>query len=110
MAWECLAYDWLPSITFSTFTRHIHLYIKQNWEGDIYIGLCIQPCTCKNNATMSFHFHYVAFGALAITLLHVCWGVMWFDGWERRRWWWVVLVPVSHMVISCLVCTYTYTQ
>ena len=77
--------------------------------GREYLGLCIQPCTCKNNATMSFHFHYVAFGALAITLLHVCWGVMWFDGWERRRWWWVVLVPVSHMVISCLVCTYTHT-
>ena len=40
-------------------------------------------------------------------ILHTCWSVLWFDGWDNIRDWRgavkVAVVVITHMVISCLV-------
>lgn len=40
---------------------------------------------------------------MAIILLHMFWGVVFFDACEKQRWWAVAAVVVSHLVVSCLV-------
>ena len=40
---------------------------------------------------------------LAIILLHMFWGVVFFDACEKQRWWAVAAVVISHLVVSCLV-------
>lgn len=40
---------------------------------------------------------------MAIILLHMFWGVVFFDACERQRWWAVAAVVISHLVVSCLV-------
>ena len=39
--------------------------------------------------------------------LHICWGILWFDGWERpKTWLGVVKIATTlftHMLVSCLV-------
>src|SRR4029434_1806246 len=44
---------------------------------------------------------------LALTLLHTFWGVVFFEGCEKRRWWGIGVVVVLHLIVSCLVSTYT---
>ena len=44
-----------------------------------------------------------AFAANIVIILHICWGVLWFDGWEHRNWTAIVITFVTHMLISCLV-------
>jgi len=40
---------------------------------------------------------------LCFILLHTCWGVVFFNGLEKKRYYQVVIVLLSHMLISCLV-------
>lgn len=40
---------------------------------------------------------------MAVVLLHTFWGVIFFDACERRRYWCLGLVVVSHLVTSGLV-------
>lgn len=40
---------------------------------------------------------------MAIILLHMFWGVVFFDACEKQRWWAVAAVVISHLVVSCLV-------
>lgn len=40
---------------------------------------------------------------MAIILLHMFWGVVFFDACERQRWWAVAAVVISHLLVSCLV-------
>lgn len=44
-----------------------------------------------------------AFMTMAIILLHMFWGVVFFDACEKQRWWCVVVVVGSHLLVSCLV-------
>lgn len=47
----------------------------------------------------------LAFMTMAIILLHMFWGVVFFDACEKQRWWAVAAVVISHLVVSCLVST-----
>lgn len=40
---------------------------------------------------------------MAIILLHMFWGVVFFDACEKQRWWAVAAVVISHLFVSCLV-------
>lgn len=44
-----------------------------------------------------------AFLTAAVILLHTFWGVVFFDACERRRYWALVLVVLSHLLTSGLV-------
>lgn len=46
---------------------------------------------------------FLAFMTMAIILLHMFWGVVFFDACEKRRWWAVAAVVISHLFVSCLV-------
>lgn len=46
---------------------------------------------------------FPAFMTMAIILLHMFWGVVFFDACEKQRWWAVAAVVVSHLTVSCLV-------
>nr|XP_061811328.1 gamma-secretase subunit Aph-1b isoform X2 [Nerophis lumbriciformis] len=43
-----------------------------------------------------------AFMTMAIILLHMFWGVVFFDACEKQQWWAVAAVVISHLVVSCL--------
>ncbi len=53
--------------------------------------------------TESCMFPFPAFMTMAIILLHMFWGVVFFDACEKQRWWAVAAVVISHLVVSCLV-------
>ncbi len=40
---------------------------------------------------------------MAIILLHMFWGVVFFDACEKQRWWAIAAVVISHLIVSCLV-------
>lgn len=46
---------------------------------------------------------FLAFMTMAIILLHMFWGVVFFDACEKQRWWAVAAVVISHLLVSCLV-------
>nr|XP_033776437.1 gamma-secretase subunit APH-1B isoform X2 [Geotrypetes seraphini] len=43
-----------------------------------------------------------AFMTLAMILLHIFWGVVFFDACEKKKWWALVLVIISHLLVSGL--------
>uniref|UniRef100_UPI003AAF4C1C gamma-secretase subunit Aph-1b isoform X2 n=1 Tax=Centroberyx gerrardi TaxID=166262 RepID=UPI003AAF4C1C len=43
-----------------------------------------------------------AFMTMAIILLHMFWGVVFFDACEKQRWWSLAVVVISHLLVSCL--------
>ncbi|XP_029353938.1 gamma-secretase subunit Aph-1b isoform X3 [Echeneis naucrates] len=43
-----------------------------------------------------------AFMTMAIILLHMFWGVVFFDACEKQCWWAVAAVVISHLTVSCL--------
>jgi len=44
-----------------------------------------------------------AFLTLSFILLHTFWGIIYFDGCRRRRYYQPVIVIILHMALSCLV-------
>ena len=44
-----------------------------------------------------------AFMTLVITLLHVFWGIVFFDGCEKKKWYTLLVVLLSHLLVSALV-------
>ncbi|XP_067871359.1 gamma-secretase subunit Aph-1b-like isoform X2 [Heterodontus francisci] len=47
------------------------------------------------------HFFLLsAFMTLAIILLHVFWGIIYFDACEKKKWWALAAVVLSHLVVS----------
>ncbi|XP_071398621.1 gamma-secretase subunit Aph-1b isoform X2 [Centroberyx affinis] len=44
----------------------------------------------------------VSFMTMAIILLHMFWGVVFFDACEKQRWWSLAVVVISHLIVSCL--------
>ncbi|XP_048784999.1 gamma-secretase subunit APH-1A isoform X2 [Lagopus muta] len=49
-----------------------------------------------------YYFITSAFLTMAVVLLHTFWGVIFFDACERRRYWCLGLVVISHLVTSGL--------
>ena len=52
-----------------------------------------------------------AFATNILILLHICWGVLWFDGWEQRglrRWIQIGTTFFSHMLVAGLVSLKSY--
>ncbi|KAG9353782.1 hypothetical protein AGOR_G00013390 [Albula goreensis] len=49
-----------------------------------------------------YYFITSASMTLAVTLLHTFWGVVFFDGCERKRWWVIAVVVCLHLVVSGL--------
>ncbi|XP_005285122.1 gamma-secretase subunit APH-1B isoform X2 [Trachemys scripta elegans] len=41
-----------------------------------------------------------AFMTLAIVLLHIFWGIVFFDACEKKKWWALALVILSHLLVS----------
>lgn len=48
-----------------------------------------------------------AFMTLVIILLHVFWGIIFFDGCEKKKWSALLVVLLSHLLVSALVSTAT---
>lgn len=49
-----------------------------------------------------YYFITSAVMTLALTLLHTFWGVVFFDGCEKKRWWVICVVLSLHLVVSGL--------
>ncbi|KAK3522044.1 hypothetical protein QTP70_022462 [Hemibagrus guttatus] len=49
-----------------------------------------------------YYFITSALMTLAITLLHTFWGVVFFEGCEKSRWWVIVVVVCLHLLVSSL--------
>uniref|UniRef100_A0A3B3CLL8 Gamma-secretase subunit APH-1 n=1 Tax=Oryzias melastigma TaxID=30732 RepID=A0A3B3CLL8_ORYME len=60
------------------------------------------PGTVGIHGDSQHYFLSSAFMTMAIILLHMFWGVVFFDACEKRCWWAVGLVVVIHLVVSCL--------
>ncbi|KAK1798241.1 hypothetical protein P4O66_006637 [Electrophorus voltai] len=62
----------------------------------------VGPGTVGIHGDSQHYFISSAFMTLAIILLHMFWGVVFFDACERRRWWVLSAVVLSHLLVSCL--------
>ncbi|XP_076003093.1 gamma-secretase subunit Aph-1b [Genypterus blacodes] len=62
----------------------------------------VGPGTVGIHGDSQHYFLSSAFMTMAIILLHMFWGVVFFDACEKKRWWAVAIVVLSHLVISCL--------
>ncbi|MBN3277321.1 APH1B secretase, partial [Polyodon spathula] len=60
------------------------------------------PGTVGIHGDSQHYFVSSAFMTMAIILLHMFWGVVFFDACEKKRWWAVLIVVLSHLLVSCL--------
>ncbi|XP_051979237.1 gamma-secretase subunit Aph-1b [Xyrauchen texanus] len=60
------------------------------------------PGTVGIHGDSQHYFLSSAFMTLAIILLHMFWGVVFFEACEKQRWWAVGAVVISHLLVSCL--------
>lgn len=44
-----------------------------------------------------------AFMTLVIILLHMFWGIVFFDGCEKKKWYTLLVVLLTHLLVSALV-------
>ncbi|XP_061611821.1 gamma-secretase subunit Aph-1b-like isoform X2 [Phyllopteryx taeniolatus] len=63
----------------------------------------VGPGTIGIHGDSQHYFLSSAFMTMAIILLHMFWGVVFFDACEKQQWWAVATVVISHLVVSCLV-------
>nr|XP_023414083.1 gamma-secretase subunit APH-1B [Loxodonta africana] len=47
-------------------------------------------------------FIHSAFMTLVIILLHIFWGIVFFDGCEKKRWCALLVVVLTHLLVSAL--------
>ncbi|MCJ8737313.1 hypothetical protein PDJAM_G00022490, partial [Pangasius djambal] len=62
----------------------------------------VGPGTVGIHGDSQHYFISSAFMTLAIILLHMFWGVVFFESCERRSWWSLGAVVCSHLLVSCL--------
>ncbi|XP_061526956.1 gamma-secretase subunit Aph-1b isoform X3 [Phycodurus eques] len=62
----------------------------------------VGPGTIGIHGDSQHYFLSSAFMTMAIILLHMFWGVVFFDACEKQQWWAVATVVISHLVVSCL--------
>ncbi|KPP73763.1 gamma-secretase subunit Aph-1b-like [Scleropages formosus] len=60
------------------------------------------PGTVGIYGDSQYYFITSAFMTMAMTLLHTFWGVVFFDGCEKRRWWVIAAVAALHLLVSGL--------
>ncbi|KAG7473378.1 gamma-secretase subunit Aph-1b [Megalops cyprinoides] len=60
------------------------------------------PGTVGIHGDSQHYFISSAFMTMAIILLHMCWGVVFFEACEKQRWLSLAAVVVSHLLVSCL--------
>lgn len=60
------------------------------------------PGTVGIHGDSQHYFISSAFMTLAIILLHMFWGVVFFEACERQRWWALGAVVITHLLVSCL--------
>lgn len=60
------------------------------------------PGTIGIHGDSQHYFISSAFMTLAVILLHMFWGVVFFDACEKQRWLSLTVVIVSHLLVSCL--------
>ncbi|KAM6985153.1 gamma-secretase subunit Aph-1b [Aplochiton taeniatus] len=60
------------------------------------------PGTVGMYGDSQYYFITSAFMTLALTLLHTFWGVVFFDGCEKQRWWVIAVVICLHLLVSGL--------
>ncbi|KAG2466749.1 TPM3 protein, partial [Polypterus senegalus] len=60
------------------------------------------PGTVGIHGESQYYFLTSAFMTMAITLLHTFWGVLFFDGCEKKRWWMIAVVVCLHLLVSGL--------
>ncbi|XP_028660806.1 gamma-secretase subunit Aph-1b-like [Erpetoichthys calabaricus] len=60
------------------------------------------PGTVGIHGESQYYFLTSAFMTMAITLLHTFWGVLFFDGCEKRKWWMIAVVVCLHLLVSGL--------
>uniref|UniRef100_UPI00358E80B2 gamma-secretase subunit Aph-1b-like isoform X1 n=1 Tax=Myxine glutinosa TaxID=7769 RepID=UPI00358E80B2 len=62
----------------------------------------IGPGTIGIHGDSPYFFLTSAFMTLAVILLHLCWGVIYFDSCDKGCWFFVLLIVISHLIVSCL--------
>ncbi|KAJ8344492.1 hypothetical protein SKAU_G00318210 [Synaphobranchus kaupii] len=60
------------------------------------------PGTIGIHGDSQHYFISSAFMTLAVILLHMFWGVVFFEACEKQRWLSLAVVVVSHLLVSCL--------
>lgn len=82
-----------------------HYFISSGNE----MQVCVWTQRIISSLTQMFSvcFFSSAFMTLAIILLHMFWGVVFFEACERQRWWALGAVVISHLIVSCLVSQHT---
>ncbi|XP_041713505.1 gamma-secretase subunit Aph-1b [Coregonus clupeaformis] len=62
----------------------------------------IGPGTIGIHGDSQHYFLSSAFMTMAVILLHMFWGVVFFDSCEKQHWWSLAVVVISHLLVSCL--------
>eukprot|EP00063_Salmo_salar_P008535 XP_013983370.1 PREDICTED: gamma-secretase subunit Aph-1b-like [Salmo salar] len=62
----------------------------------------VGPGTIGIHGDSQHYFLSSAFMTMAIILLHMFWGVVFFDSCEKQHWWSLAVVVISHLLVSCL--------
>ncbi|XP_078541397.1 gamma-secretase subunit APH-1B isoform X2 [Lissotriton helveticus] len=124
------AFFWLVSLLFSSLVWFIAMQVSNNKDASLQRDLLIFGVVFSVLLQEIFRFAYYrllkkankglmtisqeetmpisiiqlayAFMTLAIILLHVFWGIVFFDACERKNWWAILLVIVSHLLVSGL--------
>ncbi|KAG7467864.1 hypothetical protein MATL_G00136710 [Megalops atlanticus] len=60
------------------------------------------PGTVGIHGDSHHYFISSAFMTMVIILLHMCWGVVFFEACEKQRWQSLAVVVISHLLVSCL--------
>ncbi|XP_041845391.1 gamma-secretase subunit Aph-1b [Melanotaenia boesemani] len=62
----------------------------------------VGPGTVGIHGDSQHYFLSSAFMTMAIILLHMFWGIIFFDACENQRWWSLAAVVINHLLVSCL--------
>ena len=83
------------------------LYIVEPSGGKIFLKQKFNTCYRENFPIYGIALSPLsAFATNVLILLHICWGVLWFDGWEQRGlrgWVQIFMTFFSHMLVAGLV-------
>ncbi|XP_072469446.1 gamma-secretase subunit APH-1B isoform X2 [Notamacropus eugenii] len=124
------AFFWLVSLLLSSLIWFVAVTLSSTKDESVQRGLLIFGVLCSVIIQEVFRFAYYrllkkankglmtisqeetspisirqlayAFMTLVMVLLHVFWGVVFFDACETKNWWALIVVIVSHLLVSGL--------
>uniref|UniRef100_A0A7N4PCT6 Gamma-secretase subunit APH-1 n=1 Tax=Sarcophilus harrisii TaxID=9305 RepID=A0A7N4PCT6_SARHA len=124
------AFFWLVSLLLSSLIWFVAVTLSSTKDESVQKGLLIFGVLCSVLIQEVFRFAYYrllkkankglmtisqeetspisirqlayAFMTLVMVLLHVFWGVVFFDACETKNWWALIVVVVSHLLVSGL--------